>query len=233
VLTSVSLTTFSFCEKTPLMKSFALALATCCLLIPTAAAKEKAADKWVEQKEAKLSTERQADGDSFGMEIMTPAGNSTVRTYRLYGVDCPESDAKDEDLADRIKKQAEHFGCEPKDIPKLGKEAADFTRKLLTEGKPMIITRGPVGEKVESSEGRPQRYFALVEVDGPDGIRRFLHELLLEAGLARSYGKPAAWPPELEDRHGEKEAEKKFWKDMDRIEKKAKQDRLGAWSKAN
>jgi endonuclease YncB( thermonuclease family) len=90
-----------------------------------------------------------------------------------------------------------------------------------------------MGEKAESSKGRPQRYFALVEVDGPDGGRRLLHELLLEAGLARSYGKPAAWPPELEDRHGQKEAGYKFRAELDRIEKKAKEDGLGAWKKAD
>jgi endonuclease YncB( thermonuclease family) len=215
------------------MKSFALALATCCLLIPTAAAKGKAADKWVKHSDVKFTNERQSDGDSFGMEIKTQDGNPTVHTYRIYGVDCPEFDAKDEVLADRIKQQAEYFGCKPKDIPKLGKEAADFTHKLLTKGKPLLITRGPKGEKAESSDGRPQRYFALVEVDGPDGKRRLLHELLLEAGLARSYGKPAAWPPELEDRHGEKEAGYKFRAELNRIEKKAKRDRLGAWEKAD
>jgi len=219
-----------FMDAGSLMKPIAMTLAALSLLLATVAAKEKAEDKWFEH-DAKLSKERLSDGDSFGMEIKTPKGNPTTRTYRLYGVDCPETDDKDHFAPARIKEQADWFGCETDDIPALGKEAAEFTRKLLTKGKPLIFTRGTMGEKTDKVKGRPQRYFALVEVTAEDGTRRWLHELLLEAGLARAYGAPAAWPPKEEDRNGREKAEKKFKEDLKRLENKAKREKVGAWKK--
>jgi endonuclease YncB( thermonuclease family) len=214
-------------------KMLALAMAGGALLVTaaTGAAKGKAADKWVEQQGVELLAERQADGDSFGMTV-AGARNRLKRTYRLYGVDCPESDGKDKVLTQRIKEQAAHFGRKPEEIPGHGKDAAAFTEKLLKNGKPRVLTRGKMGQKVEKAPGRPQRYFALVEVTAPDGKRRWLHELLLEAGLARAYGFPAAWPPEEDDRHGEKEAEEKFMKELKKLENAAKRAGLGVWKKA-
>ena len=214
------------------MKVVAVALALFSVCAPEALAKGKAASKWVEHTDCKFTRKRQADGDSFAMEVKTPQGNSTVRTYRLYGVDCPETDVKDALLDARIKEQAAHFDCKPEEIPALGKEAAAFTEKLLRRGKPLVITRGKMGQKAEKNSGRPQRYYALVEVTAPDGKRRMLHELLLEAGLARAHGKPAAWPPEQEDRRGEKEAGRKFMKDLERLERNARLAKEGAWKKA-
>jgi endonuclease YncB( thermonuclease family) len=198
---------------------------------PTTLAAGKAEAKWVEQKDAKLSDARQADGDSFGMEIKNAKGNPLLRTFRLYGVDCPESNDKDKVLDQRRGEQAAWFDCDPKQISALGKEAANFTEKLLKHGKPKILTRGKIGKKAEKSPGRPQRYYALVEVTAGDGKRRWLHELLLENGLARAYGVPAAWPPEEEDRHGVKEAEEEFGKHLDRLEKTANRQGLGVWKK--
>lgn len=215
-----------------LMLTIALAAGLLLAASTSAAAKEKAADKWVEQDGGELSKERQSDGDSFGIELKSPKGNKILRTYRLYGVDCPESDRKDPFVMERIKEQAEHFDVPPEEIPALGKQAAAFTEKLLKTGKPRVVTRGKLGEKAEKHKGRPQRYFALVEVTGPDGKRRWLHELLLEAGLARAFGVAAAWPPEQEDRHGEEEAKARFMKDLKHRENAGKRARLGAWKKA-
>lgn len=171
------------------------------------------------------------DGDSFGMEFMSAKGRKILRTYRLYGTDCPESDAKDKQLEGRIREQAEYFNRLPEEIPLLGKEAAGFTRKLLAGGKPRLWTRGGLGQEVPKAANRPQRYYALVEVTAPDGSRRWLHELLLEAGLARAHGQPAARPPELEDRQGVKEAEERFMKQLETLERKARRDGLGVWKK--
>ena len=202
------------------------------LLTTAVPAKDKAADKWVRHEDAEFTEERQSDGDSFGMLVKTSKGNETIRTYRLYGVDCPETDASDSRVASRIKEQAACFGCKPDEIPKLGKQASAFTEKLLKHGRPVIHTRGPYGEKAEKNPGRPQRYFALVEVTAADGKRRMLHELLLEAGLARAHGVPAAWPPAQEDRHGEKEACEDFMSGLVRLEKAARRARAGAWKAA-
>lgn len=214
------------------MKCFALTMLVCWLLgsMATAAPKGKAAEKWVEQQVVTLA-KRQVDGDSFGITIKTPKGNPTDRTYRLYGVDCPESNAEDKVVENRIRDQAEYFGCKPEEIPGLGKTAAEFTEKLLNKGNPVIRTRGIYGKKVQKSPGRPQRYYALVEVTGPDGKRHWLHELLLEAGHGRAFGMAAPWPPEIETRHGEKVAEEKFMESLKRLEKTARRDGLGVWKK--
>ncbi|MEO8614396.1 MAG: hypothetical protein ABI600_04590 [Luteolibacter sp.] len=194
-------------------------------------AEGRAPEKWVEYADATLSPARQADGDSFAMEWKSPKGRKITRTFRLYGADCPESDANDPVLKGRIMEQAQHFGVKPEAIPGLGKQAAEFTKKLLTDGKPLIRTFGGYGEKTQKAPGRPQRYYALVEVMGPDGKRHWLHELLLEAGLARAFGKGAPWPAEEVKRHGEKEAGEKFEKDLKRIETKAERERRGAWNR--
>jgi endonuclease YncB( thermonuclease family) len=197
-------------------------------LLPVSAA-DKAADKWVEQKIGKLSEERQADGDSFAFEIEGSTGKTVLRSFRLYGVDSPESDAGDKVLSKRITEQAEHFGVDPKQVPKFGKEAARFTERLLKRGKVRLLTRGKLGQKTEKHPGRPQRYYAMIEVEGPDGKRRWLHELLLENGFARAYGKPAPWPMQEEDRHGEKAACDEFEKTNERLEKAAKRNKAGIW----
>ena len=215
------------------MNLMAFMLGVCWMIaLCPAFAKEKAADLWVEQKGVALLPERQADGDSFGMTVKSAKGNPVKRTYRLYGADCPESNGDDKFVAERIKEQAEHFGCKPEGIPVLGKEAAAFTEKLLKNGDPKVRTHGKMGQKVQKVEGRPQRYYALVEVTTEDGKRRWLHELLLEAGLARAHGEPAAWPPEVEDRHCEKEAGDRFMKGLELLEQNAKKAGLGAWRKA-
>lgn len=200
----------------------------CIVAVPSNA---KAAEQWVEQKNPACLPEREADGDSFGMTVQSPAGKRVKRTYRLYGVDCPEADGKDPLVQERIKEQADHFGVPPEKIPAWGKKAAEFTEQLLKKGKPRVFTRGKMGEKALKVGDRPQRYYALVEVTAPDGRRRWLHELLLEAGLARAYGIPAAWPPEEEKRHGRKAAEEKFMDHLRRLEKAAKRDGRGIWKK--
>lgn len=214
-----------------LNKSSALVLAVSCLIATSAGAiaKAKAGDKWVDQGEVNLAPHVQLDGDSFGMEMKTAKGNKVERTYRLYGTDCTESDAKDKLLKARIQEQVEYFGCKPEEIPAMGKAAAAFTRKRLIEGKPRVWTRGKLGERLPKNAGRPQRYYALIEVTAPDGQRRWLHELLLEAGLARAFGKPAAWPPEEEDSRGERAACEKFAEDLKRLEKAARRSGLGLW----
>lgn len=185
----------------------------------------------MDQGKVHLSDERQRDGDSFGIEIDRPKGDPVLRTYRFYGVDCPESDEKDGRLQSRVTEQAKHFGCDPTDVFRHGKEAARFTEQLLKRGKPRILTRGKLGERVQKQAGRPQRYYAMVEVTAQDGERRMLHELLVENGHARAYGTAAAWPPKEEDKEGKEEAKKKFKEDMKKLEQKAKRAGLGVWAR--
>jgi endonuclease YncB( thermonuclease family) len=198
-------------------------------LFANVAAKDKEPEEWVEQKKAEFLPERQVDGDSFGMRVV-PAKNRQKRTYRLYGADCPETDAHGGLLADRIAEQAEYFGVKPGDIPTWGKKAAAFTLELLKNGKPLVRTLGKMGQDAPRGPDGAERYYALIEVTAPDGSRRMLHELLIENGLARAHGKAAPWP-ERKRHRGEKDARDLFMKDLERLEKKAKVAGLGLWKK--
>jgi endonuclease YncB( thermonuclease family) len=214
------------------MKSLVLALGACGLMAAssTAGAAEKAEDKWIVQKGAEFLEERQADGDSFGMTVI-PAKNRVKRTYRLYGVDCPETDARGGLLVDRIADQAKHFGVKPEEIPAMGKKAADYTVDLLKNGNPLVRTLGLMGEDAPGGANDPKRRYALVEVTAPDGSRRMLHELLIETGLARAHGQAAPWPEKDARHRGEKKAKELFMKDLERMEKKAKDGSRGFWGK--
>lgn len=184
---------------------------------------------WVEQKKAEFLPAREVDGDSFGMTVASPTGKRVKRTYRIYGADCPETGARGELLAQRIAEQGKHFGVKPEDIPALGKRATEYTLERLENGKPLVWTLGPMGEDAPGGSKDPKRRYALVEVTAPDGNRRMLHELLIENGLARAHGQAAPWPEKSARRLGEKKAKERFMKDLERMERKAKNDRLGIW----
>lgn len=187
--------------------------------------------KWVEPLKPELNPEIQADGDNFGMTVNGGKGRRLERTYRLYGVDCPESDPKDPLVKERIQEQAKHFGVPADQIPAWGKKAAEFTERLLNKGKPKVLTFGPMGEKAQKNKGRRQRYYALIEVTDEKGQRRWLHELLLEAGLAQAHGEAAPWPEKDLQRNEEKETRERFMKDLEKLENKAKRDKVGMWQK--
>jgi endonuclease YncB( thermonuclease family) len=209
-----------------------LALLACGLMAASlTAGAAKKAEEWIVQKGAEFLMQRQVDGDSFGMTVI-PAKNRVKRTYRLYSVDCPETDARGGLLAGRIAEQAKHFGVKPEEIPALGKKAADFTFDLLKNGNPLVRTLGLMGEDAPGGANDPKRRYALVEVTAPDGSRRMLHELLIENGLARAHGQAAPWPEKTMRHRGEKKAKELFMKDLERMEKKAKDGGRGFWRKS-
>ena len=203
-----------------------LALAATLAFLPAA---PKAAEKWVERTDCKLADDRFADGDSFALKWKDENGKEVERTYRLYGVDCPESDAADKVLEKRIQEQMDVFGTDRGPVLKFGKEAARFTERALKRGKVRIMTRGKLGQEVPKHPGRPQRRYAMVEVMDESGKPRWLHELLLENGLARAYGEEVAWPPKEEERHGEKAAAQDFRKTLDNLERLARSRKAGIW----
>lgn len=205
-------------------------MASVVLTLPVHAA-PKADGKWVERTDCKLVEDRFADGDSFVLEWQDEQGKRVERTYRLYGADCPESDGNDKALKARIAEQAKEFGTDEKTLLKAGKEAAEFTRRALRRGKVRILTRGVLGQEVPKQKGRAQRRYAMVEVLDEQHKPRWLHELLLERGLARAHGQSAAWPPEEEARHGAEAAEREFAKGLKRLEDRARHGKTGIWAK--
>lgn len=165
----------------------------------------RAAD-WTRYDNCRVITGRYADGDSF--HVATPAGE---RIFRLYYVDAPETDTN---FPDRVKEQAGYFKVSMRRALELGESARDFTARFLRQGF-TVFTRG------EDAEGRSElpREFALIRVGN-----QWLDVALVEAGMARVYGKSAPLPDGT--------AAKRHWSDLHEAEQRAKAARAGAWGAA-
>ncbi len=186
-------------------------LLACLVLIGQAPAR---ADEWTTLENCEFVAAKYHDGDSFSLRTRKK-GSSRTYTYifRLYGADCPESDAEQEPL--RIVEQARHFRLPPADISHWGRVAADFTEETLKSAKSITaITR-----KTEAGgQSRKNRYYAFIEVDGRD-----LAVLLVEKGLARAFGQSTAYGGQSADQYARL---------LERKERTAKRDRAGLWSVA-
>ena len=150
-----------------------------------------------------LSAEKNNDGDSFRVRL--PNGREEI--MRLYFVDTPESAFKSyrggETNHQRIAEQAEYFHITPEKAVEIGQAGKHFTLDLLGKAPFTIFT-------CWDSPFNDQRYHAFIEVS-ENGKPRWLHELLVERGLARLKTKPADLPDGTPaSRHREAlEAEKK------------------------
>jgi competence protein ComEA len=115
------------------------------------------------------------DGDSF---VVSAEGKKLL--LRLYFVDCPESGADSPTDARRVRSQRRYFGLNsPADVVTYGRKARDFTAAALA--KPFTIH---TAYSHAPGRGARKRIYAFVTTsDGKD-----LAELLVAAGLARSYG---------------------------------------------
>ena len=127
------------------------------------------------------------DGDSFLTAL--PDGREVI--LRLYYVDAPESAFRryenGETNYSRIRQQAAELGgITPEQAVEVGEQAKKFSLQLL-ENKPFTI------HTAWDSPYNDQRYHAFIEVIA-NGKPRWLHELLIEQGLARIKTKPADLP---------------------------------------
>ena len=111
------------------------------------------------------------DGDSFRLRI-----GQDEFVFRLYYVDCPETDDR---FPDRNAEQAEYFGITDAESLAAGKAAKEYVAGLLTGKALTVFTRW--ASALGSS--RLPRYYGVVEVEG-----RGLADLLVENGLARLHG---------------------------------------------
>ena len=129
---------------------------------------------WEILKDCRLIDNASNDGDSFRVR----ASNGDELLFRLYHVDCPESES-DSVVADRITKQAAHFGITETQSLRGGVTAKDFTKKALSQ--PFVVVT-----RFQKAMGRSklQRYYAVVLVGG----KTDLAEMLVRAGLARAFG---------------------------------------------
>ena len=156
------------------------------------------------------------DGDSFKVKH----GNQTT-IFRLYYVDTPESELKKyrdgNTNRERVAEQADYFGgLALTQATALGEAAKKFTLDLLNQGGFEVLT------KYEGVYGPGRRYaFILVPWEGK---RVFLHELLVDQGLARIHTKGTTLP---NGRHTKDQKEQ-----LQRREKKAQESARGGWGMA-
>lgn len=153
---------------------------------------------------------RQNDGDSFRVKL--PDGR--VEQFRLYFVDCPESQFRSyrggATNHQRIVEQAKAFGISPEQAVEIGSRAKSRVHDLLSSGNFTVHTRwdDPYGDR---------RYHAFVlPAKGPG-----LDEVLVRDGLARIHTKGAVLPDgtPAKSRAGQ----------LREIEREAKRARRGAW----
>ena len=117
-----------------------------------------------------------ADGDSFSVAL--PDGKEIV--LRLYYVDCNETAATTETDQRRVRDQSSYFGIDDHKITlEAGRQAADEVKKLLAE--PFTVHTAFASAPGRSA--KPRTYGFVTLSDGRD-----LGEVLVESGLARSYG---------------------------------------------
>jgi endonuclease YncB( thermonuclease family) len=134
-----------------------------------------------------LVTHKNNDADSFLVRL--PDGREAI--LRLYYVDSPESAFKTyrggADNRDRINDQARDFGnISAERAVEVGKLAKEFTLDRLGKAPFTIFTEW-------DSPFNDQRYHAFVQVSS-GGNPQWLHEQLLQNGLARLKTKPAPLP---------------------------------------
>jgi endonuclease YncB( thermonuclease family) len=148
------------------------------------------------------------DGDSF----LVQCGRERF-FVRLYFVDAPETDL---DFPERVRQQYDYFGVGMDELTRGGSMARDYVNRVLAPRRFAVHTR-----KV-FAQGRSKltRYYGLVQVEG-----RYLHELLLEEGLARNRGTRVALPGGAKARaHANA---------LQAIEDRARAFRKGVWANHN
>jgi endonuclease YncB( thermonuclease family) len=156
------------------MRALFLAL----LLIGLVCGSASAAD-WEELKGCRLVADEYGDGDSFHVR----QGDRDY-IFRLYFVDCPETDAR---FPDRVAEQAKYFGISSKAALALGEKAKAFTFAVLA--KPFIVWT-----KWQDARGssKQHRFYAIVVPDREPDMT--LDALLVRNGLARIHGVSTTTP---------------------------------------
>lgn len=180
----------------------------------TAPAKPSQTGRYETYPGCTLAPDRGNDGDSFRVQL--PDGRREI--LRLYFVDTPESAFKSygggENNHRRIEQQAADLGdITPQQAVEIGKKAKTFTLATLESAPFTLYTEW-------DSPFNDRRYHAFVEIT-QDGKRRFLHELLVEKGLARIHTKGAPLPNGTSERKQESHLYK--------LQSTAKSKDSGAW----
>jgi endonuclease YncB( thermonuclease family) len=148
------------------------------------------------------------DGDSFHVQC----GRERF-VVRLYFVDAPETNL---DFPDRVRQQYDYFGVGVDEVTRAGLIAQDYVQRVLAPRRFAVHTRKVFAQ----GRSKATRYYGLVQVEG-----RYLHEMLLEEGLARNRGSRVALPT------GQKAAAHAAA--LQAIEDRARAMRKGVWAHSN
>lgn len=175
------------------------------LLLLSAINTRLSAKEWITYEKCSLVDDKYFDGDSFNVRV--PTGHTYI--FRLYGVDCGETDVR---FPDRLIAQGKEFGIAPPEVVKWGKEAKVFVRRFLRKPFKVHTLKEKAG-----GQSKKNRYYAIVV--NSEGER--LDEALVKAGLARAFGTPTAWPNGTEP--------ERFILKLHAMESKAKRDDVGVW----
>lgn len=162
-----------------------------------------------------LVPNRGNDGDSFSVRF--PDGKTAI--LRLYFVDAPENAFKTyrngHNNHQRIQDQANALGSITlQQAVEIGQRAQIFTLKLLGKSTFTVHTQW-------HSPFNDDRFQAFIEITD-DQKHRFLHERLVENGLARIHTKGAPLP----DGSSERKQKTKLFK----IQRSAQSKPIGAWA---
>ena len=144
------------------------------------------------------------DGDSFHVDY-----KGTELVIRLYMVDTPETKY---DHIERILKQMYYFNTNHEKIIQTGEISKEYTKTLLKSPFTVYTKK----ENALGSGADPRIYGFILNSNKKD-----VGELLIAEGLARSYGKSPAGGslnPKLRDKY-------------DALEKQAKRNKIGIWSR--
>lgn len=192
----------------------------CSLFVAISSLGVSASEKeWLVYGRSELVADEYYDGDSFAAKPVT----GYTYLFRLYGVDCPETDNRFES---RLEDQAKDFKIEQQDLIKWGQKAAQFTRDFLSE--PFRVYTQKI--KADGASGK-SRYYAIVI--NKEGVR--LDEALIKAGLARAHGMGAAWDEPMWEgeiaNFARRMTTRRFLSGLRMLEKRAKREKVGIWAK--
>jgi endonuclease YncB( thermonuclease family) len=161
---------------------------------------------WVTLANCQYMEHASNDGDSFHVK---QGGKEYI--FRLLYVDCAER--KEMGLTERTDEQARYFKILKRDLYLMSDQATAFTAQQL-KARFCVKTQW---EDAKGNSALPRHYAVVETAAGSD-----LAELLVQAGLARVYGRPVPHPD------GRKGAE--VVKDLEALELAAREGRIGAWA---
>ena len=177
---------------------------TLLLLVTLSAGSAAERREWIALTDCRYVAAKDNDGDSFLVRC-----GAKEFIVRLYFVDAPETNLR---YPERTREQSEYFGVTLDETMKAGAKARETVQAMLRE--PFVVETRWANAP---SRGSDTRHYALVEVGG-----KRLVEVLVSKGLARLKGVF----PNLST--GEKA--KAYAEKLGRLEREARQKRLGVWA---